>query len=200
MTFHLPEMDSHKATLTCGLLGVLSTTVFFSMNTTINYLTIPTVFLGHPPLHSSEASASGFLVRSTEKPASAVSHLNRQWQEIYWRGHRVGPGSAIFSGIALGAASFFSSHGQAIKPGRWLLFAAAGAIAMSAYPYTVFAMVPTNDELHRRGDAITEGLAEKKDFDEGETAALLAKWVRLSKVRASLALIATAFGVAGLLW
>jgi hypothetical protein len=200
MSSYLQNVDSHKATLTCGLLGILSTTVFYSMNTTINYLTIPTVFLGHPPSQGSKTLAPGFLIRSTSEPASSVSHLNRQWQEIYWRGHRVGPASAIFSGIVFGAASFLSYHSEAIKSSRHLLFAAAGAFAMSAYPYTVFAMVPTNDELHRRGDAITEGLAGKKDFDDGETAALLAKWVRLSKVRASLALIATVLGVTGLLW
>ncbi|KAK6074040.1 putative N-acetyltransferase, GNAT family [Seiridium cupressi] len=190
----LSGVDPAKFPLTCGVLGILSTHLFYSMNTTINYLTIPTVFLGQSPKGDSQPASPAFMVASTGTPVSPVLHLNRQWQEIYWRGHRVGPASAIFSGITLGAASYSSQNSL----NGWL-FALGAAVALTAWPYTFSAMVPTNDELHRRGDAVTKGVERKKECDERETAALLAKWVRLSKVRANLGLAATILGVAGLL-
>ncbi|KAK9802203.1 putative Noranthrone monooxygenase [Seiridium cardinale] len=84
----LSDLDPTKLPLTGGILGILSTHLFYSMNTTINYLTIPTVFLGQPPKDHSQPASPAFLVASTGTAASPASHLNRQWQEIYWRGHR----------------------------------------------------------------------------------------------------------------
>ncbi|KAK9769938.1 putative Noranthrone monooxygenase [Seiridium cardinale] len=190
----LSDLDPTKLPLTGGILGILSTHLFYSMNTTINYLTIPTVFLGQPPKDHSQPASPAFLVASTGTAASPASHLNRQWQEIYWRGHRVGPASAILVGSHL-APRPIPVKSRTMDGCSHL----APPTALTAWPYTLIAMVPTNDELHRRGDAVTEGVGRKKACDERETAAFLAKWVRLSKVRANLGLVATILGVAALL-
>lgn len=73
---------------------------------------------------------------------------------------------------------------------------------MTAWPFTTFAMVPTNDELHRRADLVTEGIQKTtngvKISDDEETMALLAKWTYLSKIRAALAMVAAMCVVAAL--
>lgn len=190
---YIDNLDPDRVSFICGILGILSTNTFFSMNTTINYLTIPAVLLGQRPDHKAQ-SAKGFLVSSTSSPASPTSHLNRQWQEIFFRGHRVGPASAILSGVTLSMASYFSQS----QPSQ-MFFAAAAASAAVVMPYTLVVMWPTNTELHRRGDAITDGVDAKKEYDEEGTKKLLKDWVRMSKVRANMALVATVLAVAGLL-
>lgn len=188
-------MDSTQIATFSSLAGILSTTIFFSMNTTINYLVIPVVMLGNSPVTSDssppKSSSSKSIIPATSTPASAIPHLNRQWQEIYWRGHRVGPASAVFSGLAFSTSAYFSSG---LKQN---LFIIAAVSATSVWPYTTVFMVPTNDELHRRGDAVTAGGDSKKN--DQDTMALLAKWVGMSKVRAGLSLVAAVCGVAAFL-
>lgn len=195
MSSYIDTLDSARVSQICATLGILSTTIFFSMNTTINYLTMPTIFLGQPPRKGSQLASPDFMISSTGTPASPSSHLTRQWQELFWRGHRVGPTSAIFSAVTLGSAAYFSR-----SPVNGRLFAIAAGSALTAVPYTLLVMLPTNAELHRRGDAITEGVQEKKGIDEEDTTALIRKWVGMSKVRAGAAFVATVFGVIGLLW
>jgi Domain of unknown function (DUF1772) len=73
---------------------------------------------------------------------------------------------------------------------------------LAAWPFTIFAMVPTNAELHRRADLATEGMREDgkcgEVFDKEETFAVLRKWTFLSKIRASLAMAAAICVIAAL--
>ncbi|KAI1317675.1 hypothetical protein F5Y16DRAFT_392572 [Xylariaceae sp. FL0255] len=216
-------------------LGILSTAGFFAMNTTINYLVMPTLLLGHPirpnaktdrttffssllgePARSTHLNASSHAITpSTPTPVSRVSHLNRQWQEVYWRGHRYGPASAVFSTLCFSLAARYSSPLTA-RGGQVLariagadigiktaLYVAAAMCAIFAAPYTVIVMVPgANDELHARGNAVALAATEDKEDRTAEnetrdkdTLQLIKKWTSYSKVRAASAGVALFFGV-----
>jgi hypothetical protein len=164
----------------CSTAGVLANFAFLCMNTTINHITMPALLLGYPA-HASISSAS------KQSGPATISHLNRQWQEIYFRGHRVGPGLAVAAGVAHGSAAYFAEE-TAVK---WL-FGAAAASSIAVVPYTLVFMLATNDELHRRAVSST-------DVDESKTLGLLIKWVELSKTRANIALLRACFGAAGFL-
>ncbi|KAI0145561.1 hypothetical protein GGR57DRAFT_479924 [Xylariaceae sp. FL1272] len=224
-------------------LGILSSTGFFAMNSTINYLTMPTLLLGSPikpsaktdtptifstvlgePSRSNHPQASReAILPSTSTPVSSVSHLNRQWKEVYWRGHRYGPASAIFSTVCFLTAAW-SSRPLASAPNpdiilesitgveislKMALYIAAAAGAFFAWPYTQIVMVPgANDELHARGDriAVRNGLGDGMDVIEDwkggeseaenkETLQLIKRWTGYSKMRAAAAGVAVVLGV-----
>jgi hypothetical protein len=166
-------------TILCCTTGVFANFAFFCMNTTINYITMPALLLGHYP-HTAMSAASNH-----SGPAT-ISHLNRQWQEVYFRGHRVGPGLAVGAGLAHASAAYFAEK-TAVK---WL-FGAAAASSIAIVPYTLVFMLATNDELHRRASS-------SKDGDETKTLDLLLKWVDMSKMRANIALLSACFGAAGI--
>jgi hypothetical protein len=164
----------------CSTVGVLANFAFFCMNTTINYITMPALLLGHPP-HATNQAAS-------KQPGQAtVSHLNRQWQEVYFRGHRVGPALALGAGLAHASAAYFAKE-TAVKR----FFGAAAASSIAIVPYTLVFMLATNDELHQRASS-------SKDGGVSKTLGLLAKWVGMSKTRANIALLSACFGAAGIL-
>lgn len=180
-----------------ALLSLSSCTIFYSMNTTLNYIAVPIMQIGRPRRESSKQGR--FIISSDDKPVSSVSHLLRQWQEIYWRGHRVGPVSACFSG----ATAFYAAYNSPSASMQQKLYIAAGCWAMAAWPFTIFVMLPTNDELHRRADLVTEGIQKTsngvKAFEDGDTMALLRKWTVLSKIRAALAMVAATCVMAALI-
>jgi len=124
------------------------------MNTTVNYITMPALLLGHLP-HAPSQTAS-------RQPGPAtISHLNRQWQEVFFRGHRVGSGLAVAAGLAHGCAAYFVKRTSA----KWF-FGAAAASSVAVVPYTLVFMLATNDELHRHA-------ASSNDVDESKTLGLL---------------------------
>jgi hypothetical protein len=164
----------------CSTAGILANFAFFCMNTTINYITMPALLLGHPP-HPSNQTAS------KQSSPSNVSHLNRQWQEVYSRGHQVGPGLAIGAGLAHASAAYLTE----VTATRWF-FGAAAASSIAIVPYTLVVMLATNDELHQRASS-------SKDADVLKTLGLLAKWVDMSKMRANIALLSACFGAVGVL-
>jgi hypothetical protein len=164
----------------CSTIGVLANFAFICMNTTINYITMPALLLGHLP-HAPSQTAS------RQPGLATISHLNRQWQEIYFRGHRVGPGLAVAAGPAHGCAAYFVKRTFV----KWV-FGAAAASSIAVVPYTLVFMLATNDELHRRA-------VSSKDVDESKTLGLLIKWVELSKTRANIALLSACLGAAGIL-
>lgn len=193
MAVFLDNISPAKATLLCGTAGFVSSSVFYCMNTTINYLTFPAILLGQPPHPGSKASGD-FFVPAMDVPASSVSHLNRQWQEIYFRGHRVGPALAIMGGTVFSTASYLADQGLVKQ-----VFAAATVSSFAIVPYTILFMLSTNDELHRRSFAIVKDPLASKNMDESETAALLSKWVALNKIRANIALLSACLGAIGII-
>lgn len=173
-------LDMTATTIICSTTGVLANYAFFCMNTTINYITMPALLLGHQPHAISQAA-------SKQSDSVTVSHLNRQWQEVYFHGHRVGPGLAVGAGLAHGSAAYYA-NGTAV---RWF-FVAAAASSIAIVPYTLVFMLATNNELHQRASS-------SKDVDGSKTLELLSKWVDLSKTRANIALLSACFGAVGIL-
>jgi hypothetical protein len=190
-------MDPSRIVSIASTIGIISTTTFWSMNFTINYLTFPALLLGGVPEASSTSSkiSSRFLVPSTDNSQVSRDFLARQWQEVYWRGHRWGPPSAILSGIAFFTAALFSGA----KSSQQYLYATATVSAVSVIPWTLLAMVPVNDELHRRGDAQRYANQQDEDKkikgDHRDLMTLIHYWLFCSAIRASLALTATLAGV-----
>jgi hypothetical protein len=178
--------------------GIISTTTFWSMNFTVNHLTFPALLLGGVPKSSSKSSelSSRFITPSTNDSQVSLPFLNRQWQEVYWRGHRLGPFSAILSGVSFVTAAWFSDP----KSSQQYLYAVAAVAALSVIPWTILVMVPDNDELHRRGDAqrlaADKGEQKEEKGDGRHTMKLIRYWLFYNDVRASLALVATVAGVA----
>ncbi|KAH7414541.1 hypothetical protein DE146DRAFT_627570 [Phaeosphaeria sp. MPI-PUGE-AT-0046c] len=189
-------MDPSKMAQIAGTAGIISTTTFWSMNFTIDYLTFPALLLGGVPKASSSSKHSPrFLTPSTDSSQASGPFLNRQWQEVYWRGHRWGPLSAILSGASFMTAAWFSSS----KSNQQYLYATAAVAAVSVVPWTILVMVPYNNELHRRGDAqlaAGEKDAEQEAKGDGrDLMVLIRKWLFYNDIRASLALGATLAGV-----
>lgn len=186
-------MDPADIVKIAGTAGIISTTTFWSMNFTINYVTFPALLLGDVPKTTS--SPSRFLIPSTSSPFSPSPFLTRQWQEVYWRGHRWGPASAILSGVAFATASWFSGQ----KSNQQYLYATAAVAAVSVVPWTLAVMVPVNDELHRRGDAQVGGggteAGKEAKGDGRDVLDLVRDWLLYNNVRASIALVGTVAGV-----
>ncbi|KJX98036.1 hypothetical protein TI39_contig443g00023 [Zymoseptoria brevis] len=175
------DFSPAAVTLICGTTGVLANFAFFCVNTAINYITMPTLLIGH--------SESALRPTSSDKAGAAtIPHLNRQWQEVYFRGHRMGPALAISATIAHGLAAYSANEGTV----KWL-FGGAAAASIAVVPYTLLVMLPTNDALHARADTKKDG-----DGDGEKTLGLIVKWVGMSKVRANIALLSAVLGVIGI--
>ncbi|SMQ51911.1 unnamed protein product [Zymoseptoria tritici ST99CH_3D7] len=175
------DLSPAAVTLICGTTGVVANFAFFFVNTAINYITMPVLLIGH--------SESALKPTSSDKTgAPSIPHLNRQWQEVYFRGHRMGPGLAISATLAHGLAAY-SADDSTVK---WF-FGAAAAASIAVVPYTLLVMLPTNDALHARADAKKDG-----DGDDEKTLGLIVKWVGMSKVRANIALLSAILSVVGI--
>lgn len=174
------DISLAATTVICSTTGVLANFAFFCMNTTINYITMPALLLGHPQHATSKAA-------SKNSGPPTIPHLNRQWQEVYFRGHKVGPGLALGAGLAHGSAAYFARE-TAVK---WF-FGAAAATSIAIVPYTLLVMLSTNDELHERA-------ASSKEIDGQKTLGLLYKWVGMSKTRANIAMLSACFAAVGII-
>ncbi|KAK0389306.1 hypothetical protein NLU13_2881 [Sarocladium strictum] len=190
-------MDSPTALKIASTVGIISTTTFWSMNLTINHLTFPTLLLGGLPKSSTSPASlsSRFFVPSTDESQVSKAFLNRQWQEMYWRGYSWGPLSGLLSAAAFMTAAYLADP----ESRQRYLYATASAAAVSVIPWTLAVMVPTNNELHRRGDA-QRLAADKEQVEESvgdgrDIMDLIRTWLVYNNVRASLAVSATLAGV-----
>lgn len=168
------------------------------MNFTVNHVTFPALLLGDvpKPTNATSQTSSRFLIPSTDKSKASGPFLNRQWQEIYWRGHRWGPFSAILSGVTFLVAAYFAVAGSK----QQYLYGTAAVAAASVVPWTLVVMAAGNRELHLRGDAQCSAVTpeELKEIEgkEGDIEGLVSDWLFFNEVRAFLALTATALGIA----
>lgn len=93
-------------------------------------------------------------------------------------------------------AAWFSGPGS----NQRYLYASAAIAAMSVMPWTVIIIFPVNNELTRRGDALVAAAekGEEKEVkgDGRDVVTLIRSWVFYNDVRASLAVISTAVGLA----
>ena len=189
-------MDPTTLVTLASILGIISTTTFWSMNMTINHLTFPTLLLGDVPSPQTTKLSPRFLTPSMDDSQVALPFLNRQWQEVYWRGHRAGPTSA-----ALGCAAFLLASWYSPTPVVRTLYGVAALMAVSVIPWTLVVMQADNDEMHRRGDAQRfRDSKEKQENAKGkDLMTLIQDWLFRNEVRASLAMVSTAIGIVALL-
>ena len=118
----------------------------------------------------------------------------KQWKEIFDIGKYFAPTlgvtSALFWGIASRNALMNSGQG---KDSNWKIYAIASLSTFGIIPWTLFFMMPTNNELIRRSQApIAE--SEKEGF-EVESQHLLSNWTALNWVRAVLPLTGAGLGL-----
>lgn len=143
-------MSSLNHSLLAAAMGITSCTVFFAMNTTLNYIALPCYLL--PPQSQSE-SKQGANDDNTD-PEASKDLILRQWETTYAIGHFVGPGSCIFSTLAfLYAAQTLPVDSVDLKS----VYYFAAACAAMAVPFTVVYLLPTNDELDRRAGLLRDG-------------------------------------------
>jgi len=135
---------------------------------------------------SGSAFISGFAFSASyySVPAIALAPIPlrlRQWQVVYDLGKLVAPPVSAVSAILLGVAAYSTSS----TSNDWKLYATAGALTFSFTPWTVLAMMATNNDLMRRAKMGAE-LEGKNEGFERESEKALNTWWRLNWVRAVL--------------
>ena len=186
-------MDHYNYSLLASSLGIMSCAMFFAMNMTFCYITIPCFLLKVTPSFPSKGS------RTTESTVSS-SHVVLQWQLLYNTGHLFGIGSAIISCFAYVAAAQF------VRSKSRVFCYAAAICASGVIPFTLHFMVPTNEELHRRANAIAAGVpiddekvgGKVRVTGEEDSISLIRKWVKLNTRRSCFSLVGLCFAVVGL--
>jgi len=139
-------MPSPSHSILAAAAGITSSTIFFAMNTTLNYIALP-CYLLPPPRSKSKRGTDN------NNPEASTDLILRQWEMTYSTGHMIGPGSCIFSTLAYLYAAR-TSPGENFSLQGWYYFAAA--CAATAFPFTVLFILPTNDELYRRAASLKQ--------------------------------------------
>ena len=187
------NMASPMPSLAAALAGLTTCTTFFTMNTTLNYVALTSVFM--PRLSKDNKNLDSYHQHPTITNAeSSPDLLLRQWGFIYATGHLVGPFSALFSPAAF-LYGAFQLPPQLAQLRTWFFLAAlSGGMA---FPFTVVFLLGINDELYRRvgllrarvrGESVSGGGEEKVQRRLGvrnaATMTLIRKCLFLSKLRA----------------
>ncbi|KAL6249230.1 hypothetical protein RBB50_004293 [Rhinocladiella similis] len=134
------------------------------MNTTLNYIALPSYLLPSYTIHT-KVAAKGSKDRSTNDPEASTDLVLRQWEQTYARGHKVGPGSCVLSTASFlyAARMVPASRGvEAVNPDLKGWYYVAAAFAAVAVPFTVLFILPTNNELYRRAAAARSAQKEVK--------------------------------------
>lgn len=181
--FH--SFPSAAYSLLAATLGVVSSTVFFTMNTTLNYIALPAYFIprGRDRARPAAPSArSNIDPNSTPNPDPDLDqdHILQQWAYTYSSGHLVGPGSSILSTTAFVCAAWTAPSGTVPSSGQTgvavsTMYYAAAVSAFVAVPFTVLFILSTNDELYRRADLLEKKANTTTDPSSGSDSELKRK-------------------------
>ncbi|KAL4986264.1 hypothetical protein BDW68DRAFT_131156 [Aspergillus falconensis] len=131
------------------------------------------------------------LQSSQSKHNAPASLLAKQWSELYARGKAQNPPiaaitAAAFAYLAWSVHSGKSATLEVLAPRNAVyLYSAAAALTVGIVPWTLIAMVKTNNALHER--AKEAFVVTEKTGDEVKQ--LLARWKVLNAIRGVLPLI-----------
>jgi hypothetical protein len=189
-------MNNTAVTLLTSAVGIVSSSIFFAMNHTLNQVAFPILFLGEVPKSTGSPASSKFFIPATNTPAAPVSLINRQWKETYERGLRIGLSTAIISTVAFSGAAYISSSANSTA---MTLFITAAVSQISTGPYTWFVIFPINNILHRRADEINADKMPTVKSGEPDTFSLIKTWLGMNNTRANLGGLSVCLGIAGLL-
>ena len=198
-------MSSTGYAVQAATVGVVSCTVFFAMNTTLNYIAMPAYLLPSIPLRSDSQHRDH---RGANRPEASTDLILRQWELTYSTGHMIGPASCVLSTLAfLFAAWAVPNNGSQTR--SWYYFAAVSAAI--AFPFTVIWILPVNNELYRRAERskhlnetrkpssdATLGGKATQELEGVDTLTLIARCLYLSKIRALMplpAILAAAYAM-----
>lgn len=171
-----------------SLIGLSSCTIFYAMNSTLNHITGPALIL-HPPPTTNTAN-NLYIVSTENMPASAASHLCRQWREVLAKGGKVGVASAAVSGISLSYAAYLCPSASMQRR----LHVTAAALAVAVVPFTFWKMISINQQIEQRAntadEAIKTGNLKEGSTEKQEFINLLKRWTVYSRIRASMTIVA----------
>ena len=152
-------------------MGLIASTAFFTMNTTINYIASPCYDLSRVKTKEDSLDA--------RQSAETCHIILQQRRETQQRGFLVGPPLAIFQGLVYFYAA--QAAGFRTTPGRYSLTAAVCAAAI--VPFSLVFISDVSKQLRGMANASVETLQDDEALI-GETYQLLDKWAMLSKIRA----------------
>ena len=198
-------MSSTGYAVQAATVGIVSCTVFFAMNTTLNYIAMPAYLLPARPSRSGTRHQSH---GRSNSPEASTDLILRQWELTYSTGHMIGPASCVLSTLAFLLAAWMLPNNGPQTRSCYYFAAVSGAMA---FPFTVIWILPVNNELYKRAErskrpneskkpssgAKLEGKATQ-DLERVDTLTLIARCLYLSKIRALMplpAILAAAYAL-----
>ncbi|KAH7325645.1 hypothetical protein B0I35DRAFT_420871 [Stachybotrys elegans] len=112
--------------------------------------------------------------------------LFQSWARLYHYGHILGPTGALGT---LGLWMYAAAQRRAAEK-SWRAFALAGVMTISIVPFTIFVMVPTNNELFR----LKALGSELGNVTLANGRNVVTKWAWMHLARSALPLIGTIIG------
>lgn len=167
----------------------------------------PTLRLAQSLALLGSSSLTGYITSfsTATVPALAIAaqtsplQVAKQWHALYKIGASTAPPLAFATAIATGylaSCSYVSGAGVFDQSAKFYLYAAATVLAPSIAPWTLTAMVPTNNALTALGKA-SEAEVEKR---KGDLLQLLRRWRGLNLVRAALVGLGAVSTIAAVVW
>ena len=149
-----------------GIAGITFSAIFFGGNLGLSFIAVPTLLLSATPsnLPAQANGANRVSPTSTpsERPATKLPHLARQWQYMYNIGKGAGP---FFALLASGSWLYAALKLPAGSNPQQRLFVIAAVLSVAVIPFTLGVMKWTNDELMLRADAATRSEDDKRNAE-----------------------------------
>ncbi|KAF2875568.1 hypothetical protein BDV95DRAFT_485546 [Massariosphaeria phaeospora] len=149
--------------LIAQVVGITTSTFLFAQNAAYSYSTVPAILLAPAPLAA------------------------RQWSQFYSKGKRIGPALAIVSTLA----TAYVTYHQFPNSIPFKLNLAAIFIIPSIIPFTFAFLMPTNNALMEKSEALASTALDDKNAEAGVKSGesvheLIDKWGVLNLARAGI--------------
>ena len=117
-----------------------------------------------------------------------AGHLLRQWARLFYYGQRLMPATAVTTLALYG----YTARTRQVSGKPWRIWVTAGLVTIAIVPFTLIAMMGTNNSLIQLGRQ--EGVKELRRVQE-----LLGTWNRLHIVRSLFPLAGAIIGWKGMM-